>query len=264
MFYEQLNLNIDIEKLRKEVIGSVFPLGDQVIQGKEYETPQYHGFGGWSITTRTGDWKDAWESFQTEQGEVLESLLPTPELIVKALKYFNMAHSLEHNKPTQACVGEIKNVIDRLAEMGLNPRRVRVACLKAGCKSLVHKDADTSEYMARLHIPLWTNQKAVFIAEGKHLHMPADGSAHIIWANIWHQIRNDSDIDRYHLIMDIYDTKHITQYFKYMGDFTKLETFAKEYREQLESVELSNDDVEFFEGLKARYIAKSNMALQTL
>jgi len=258
MFYEKLDLNIDIEKLKKEVADTVFPLGDQVVQGKEYETPQYHGFGGWSITTRTGDWRDGWETFQTEQGEVLEKFLPTPELISKALKYFNMAHSLEHDKPTQAYVGEIRKVVEQIAELGLTPRRVRVACLKAGCKSLVHKDADTSEYMARLHIPLWTDPKAVFIAEGKHLHMEV-GSVYLVWVNIWHQIRNDSDTDRYHLIMDVYDTKHVTKHFKYMGDFPQLENFTRGYREQIEATELTEDDKEFFKAIKARYTTKNTI-----
>jgi aspartyl/asparaginyl beta-hydroxylase (cupin superfamily) len=110
--------------------------------------------------------------------------------------------------------------------------------------------------MARIHIPLWTDEKAVFIADGKHLHMPADGSAYMVWVNIWHQIRNDSDIDRYHLIMDAYDTKHITENFKYMGDFPQLENFARGFREQIETVELSEDDKEFFKAIKARYTSK--------
>jgi len=256
MFYEKLNFKVDLDLLRQAVTEHVFPLGDQVVQGKEYETPQYRGFGGWTITSRTGDWRDGWETFQTEQGEVLEKFLPTPELIAKSLKYFNMAHSLEHDKPTPAYVGEIRKVVEQISELGLTPRRVRVACLKAGCKSLVHKDADTSEYMARIHIPLWTDLKAVFIADGEHLHMPADGSAYMVWVNVWHQIRNDSEVDRYHLIMDAYDTKHITENFKYLGDFAQLENFSRGFREQIEAAELSEDDKEFFKAIKDRYTTK--------
>lgn len=256
MWYETLDVQFDIDALRKEVRESVFTLGDQVIQGEEYETPQYHGFGGWSLLSRTADWTDGWEAIQTEQGQTLEQFLPTPELIVKAHKHFNIAHSLEYNMPTQAYVGEIKKVIDTLRDMGLEPRRARVTCLKAGCKSLVHKDADTQEYMARLHIPLWTNKKCVHICQGKHLHMPADGKATIIAANQWHQIRNDSDEDRYHIIMDVYDTKKITNYFKYEGDFSQLERYVRGCREQLDSTELTGDDKEFFNALKARYITK--------
>ena len=48
MWYEKLDVKFDIEKLKKEVTESVFSLGDQVIQGKEFENERYHGFGGCS------------------------------------------------------------------------------------------------------------------------------------------------------------------------------------------------------------------------
>lgn len=256
MWYEKLGIQFDVEELKRDVREHVFTLGDQVIQGKEYETPQYHGFGGWTLLSRTADWRDGWEAIQAENGTSLEQFLPTKELILKSHKHFGIAHSLEHDKPTQAYVGYIKTVIDELKNLGLNPRRARVTCLKAGSKSLVHKDGDSNEYIARLHIPLWTNPKCVHICDGEHLHMVADGHPYIIWANVWHQIRNDSDEDRYHLIMDIYDTNKITNNFKYEGDFSQLENFVRGSREQIEAVDLTDDDAEFFEALKARYVNK--------
>ena len=57
MFYEELDfIKFDYDQLVTDVKKYVFPLGQQIIQGEEYETPAYHGFGGWSITSRTGDW----------------------------------------------------------------------------------------------------------------------------------------------------------------------------------------------------------------
>jgi len=260
MFYEKIKLDVDIAKLQQDVVDHVFTLGDMVVQGEDYETKQYHGFGGWSILSNTGDWRDGWETFQTEQGEVLEKWLPTQELIEKSLKHFNMAHSLEHDKPTAAYVGAIKDVIDQVSDLGFQPRRARVTCLQAGCKSLVHKDADTNEYMARLHIPLFTNEQCVFIADGTHLHMPADGNAYMVWVNIWHQIRNDGDSNRYHIIMDAYDTKRQTEHFKYQGDFAELENFARGFRERIDAAELTEEDVEFFEAIRARYVTKPRAA----
>ena len=259
MWYEKLNLEIDIEKLKREVADSVFTLGEKVVQGKEYETPRYNGFGGWSILSRTADWQDGWEAIQLENGDKLENFLPTKELIVKSYKHFNIAHSLEYDKPTQCYVGEIKKVIDKIKDLGLEPKRVRIACLKAGSKSLVHKDADTTEYMARLHIPLWTNKKCVHICQGENLHMPADGSAYMMWVNLWHQIRNDSTEDRYHLIMDAYDTKKITQHFKYEGDFELLKDFSRQFRKEIEEMELTEEDAEFFEAVKEKYISNYNV-----
>jgi len=256
MFYEKLDYRVDIEKLREEVKRSVLTLGDHVVQGEEFESPQYHGFGGWSILSRKADWHDGWESFQLEDGTTLEQFIPDETLLFKALKYFDVAHSLEHDKPTQAYVGEVKKVIDEIEDLGFYPRRARVSCLKAHCKSLVHKDADTTEYMARIHIPLWTNEKCVHICDGEHLHMPADGSVYIVWVNLWHQIRNDSDEDRYHIIIDAYDTKKITKHFKYEGDFNQLQGYATKYREQVNAVQLTQEDMDFFEAVKQKYITK--------
>lgn len=258
MWYEKLDVQFDIDKLKKEVEESVFSLGDQVVQGKEFETQNYHGFGGWSILSRRGDWKDGWEVVQHEDGLKLENFLPTKELIIKSYKHFNIAHSLEHDRPTQACVGEIKKVIDKLKDLGLEPRRARITCLQPHCKSLVHKDAETTDYMARIHIPLWTNKKCVHICQGKNLHMPADGSAYIVWVNLWHQIRNDSDEPRYHIIMDAYDTKKITKFFKYEGEFQQLEDFTRKFRQDIEEMELTQEDVEFFEAIKEKYVTNYN------
>lgn len=254
MWYEKLNVQFDIDKLRKEVQENVFTLGDQVIQGKEYETKNYHGFGGWSILSRNADWRGGWEVIQNEQGSKLENFLPTKELITKAYKHFDISHSLEHDKPTQACVGEIKKVIDELRDLGLEPRRARITCLQPHCKSLVHKDSESTDYMARIHIPLWTNKKCVHICQGKNLHIPADGSAYIMWVNLWHQIRNDSDEPRYHMIMDAYDTKKITQYFKYEGEFEQLENFSRGFRQEITEMELTQEDIDFFEAIREKYV----------
>lgn len=256
MFFEKLDYTVDIEKLKKEVRESVFILGDQVVQGKEYETPKYHGFGGWSLLSRDATWTDGWEAIQLEQGQTLESFLPTQELIWKAYKHFNIYHGLEHDKPTEAYVGEIKKVLDDLRELGLTPCRARVACLKAHSKSLIHRDANSSEYMTRIHIPLWTNKKSVHICQGKNLHMPADGGVWILWTNLWHQIRNDSDEDRYHIIMDAYDTKKITKNFKYEGDFELYRNYIRGQMEKIESVELTEEDIDFFEAIKEKYLTK--------
>jgi len=203
MWYEKLDFKVDIEKLVSDVKKYVFPLGNQIIQGEEYETAQYHGFGGWSLLSRTGDWRDGWEFFHgNESPELKKVFFPEGGNTNKTLKYFNIAHSLEHKNPTQACQGEIRHVLEQLEQLGFYPRRARVSCLQAHSKSLVHKDGYRDEYMARIHIPLITNEKCIHICEGEDLHMPADGSVYIMWVNTWQQIRNDSDENRYHIIMD--------------------------------------------------------------
>jgi len=256
MFYEELPfLTFDHAKLLGDVKQHVFPLGRQIIQGEEYETVAYNGFGGWSITSRTGDWRDGWDFFQNDQGKAMEEFFPKNDNNFKSLKFFNIAHSMEHKNPTQACVGEIASVVSQLEEMGLTPRRIRVTCLKAGSKSLVHKDADDDEYMARIHIPLITNPKCVFISEGTTLHMEA-GKAYMVWVNKWHQIRNDSKEDRYHIICDAYDTKGVTKGFKYGGNIEELEAHAKFVRNKIDEAVISPEEFARFEAVRQTFVTK--------
>jgi len=248
MFYEKLDFKVDIEKLREEVKRSVFTLGGECIQGKEYETPQYNGFGGYSLQSRTGDWRDGFAFFQNEEGTTLEEVFfPKGANNYETLKYLDIAHSLEYKNPTQGCVGEIKKVLDQLDELGFYTRRARITNLKAGSKSVVHSDGPEQEYMARIHIPLWTNPKCVFICEGENLHMPADGSAYILWVNKWHQIRNDGDTDRYNLLIDAYDTKHVTKNFHYEGDITQLQNYADELRKRIDATVITPEQAAKFE-----------------
>lgn len=260
MFYEKLDcIKFDHAQLLADVKQYVFPLGQQVIQGEEYETPAYHGFGGWSLTSRTGDWKDGWDFFQNDEGEAMETYFPKNDNNYKSLKFFNIAMSTEHSNPTQCYQGEIARVLEQIEALGLTPRRARVTCLKAGAKSLVHKDADDNEYMARIHIPLITNPECVFISNGENLYMEP-GNVYMVWVNQWHQIRNDSDQDRYHIIMDAYDTKHITKYFKYEADIQQLFDFHKEIRKCIDSAVITPEEYDRFEAVRQTFITNPKHA----
>jgi hypothetical protein len=96
----------------------------------------------------------------------------------------------------------------------------------------------------------------VHICEGKNLHMPADGGVWILWTNLWHQIRNDSDEDRYHIIMDVWDTKKITKHFNYNGDFELYQNWVRGQMERVYNVELTEEDIDFFEAIKDKYLTK--------
>ena len=67
--------------------------------------------------------------------------------------------------------------------------------------------------------------------------MPADGSVYMLWVNCMHQIRNDCDEDRYHIICDAYDTRGITQNFKYKHNIQKLIDTSNAYRKKIDSIE---------------------------
>lgn len=256
MFYEELDfIKFDHDKLVDDVKKYVFPLGQQVIQGEDYETKQYHGFGGWSLLSRNGDWQDGFEFFQSQEGTAMEVYFPTDDNNYKSLKFFNIGMSMEYDQPTQGYQGEIARVLDQIRDAGFYPRRARVTCLQAGCKSLVHTDGWENEYIARIHIPIITNPACVFKADGQDLYMEP-GKAYMVWVNIWHQIRNDSDQNRYHIIMDAYDTKKITKNFGYGANIQELINFHKSIRKEIDAAEITPEEFEKFEAARQTFVTK--------
>ena len=56
--------------------------------------------------------------------------------------------------------------------------------------------------------------------------------------------------------MDAYDTKKITKNFKYEGDFELYRNYVRGQMEKIESVELTEEDIDFFEAIKEKYLTK--------
>ena len=250
MFFEKLNITVDIELLRKDVEQYVFTLGDPIFQGDEYG---YDNFGGWSLLTRTGDWQDGWEIGHTgHPGEKI--IFPEGKPNYRVSKFLNISHSFEHVNPTEGYRGEIARVLDQIRDQGFAPRRARVSLLRPGGATLLHSDATPDIYMARIHIPLWTNEQCIHHCEGYDLHMPADGSVYILWVNRNHQVTNKSTENRYHIIMDAYDTKGATENFKFVGDITNLQHAADSFRQNIDAVTLSEQEIQYFESLRKQFL----------
>lgn len=248
MFYEKLNIVVDIEKLRQAVEDSVFTLGDPLIQGSEYG---YENFGGWSLQSRSGDWRDGW---QIDPTTVLEQNgIITTEMVPKVQKLLNISHSFEHVNPTQAQTGYIAEVMKQIQELGFFPCHARVSMLRPGGKTIMHRDADPSVYLARIHIPLWTDVRCIHSCEGIDLHMPADGSVYMMWVNRDHQVSNGSAKNRYHIIMDAYDTKGLSKQFTYTDNIGILQGRALSFRNRLNQVSISESELSFFKKLEKNF-----------
>ena len=246
MFYEKLNITVDIEKLRKDVAEKVFTLGDPIFQGEEYG---YHNFGGWSLLSSTGKWQDGWQMDYSTMVNIPDHLK------AKMQKYLGVSEGFENNIPTEGCTGEVAKVLEDIKNAGFVIRRARVSCLKPGGKTILHTDAPRDQYMARIHIPLWTNERCVHNCEGTDLHMPADGSVYILWVNRMHQVRNEWDQIRYHIIMDAYDVNSITKNFKFDGSINLLENKASEFRKLMNETVLTENDIRYFSMLEDSYKA---------
>jgi hypothetical protein len=250
MFFEKLDITVDIDRLRKDVEQHVFTLGDPIFQGDEYG---YDNFGGWSLLTRTGNWRDGWEIGHTgHPGEKI--IFPDGKPNYRVSKFLNISHSFEHANPTEGYQGEIARVLDQIRDQGFTPRRARVSLLRPGGATLLHSDTTPNVYMARIHIPLWTNEQCIHRCEDYDLHMPADGSVYILWVNRDHQVTNKSAENRYHIIMDAYDTKGVTENFKFIGDIDNLQRDATSFRQNIDAVTLSEQEIHDFESLRKQFL----------
>jgi hypothetical protein len=205
---EKLPFKFDIEKLKKYLYENILPLGDPIIQNGAYGP----AFGGWAISSNTGHWYDGWA-----QGD---SAIINGVLDFKIAKKVGYVPSFNYTKPTEACVGYINEVIETIDQAGFYPRRVRATVLQPRGRSSKHRDAGPTIYGARIHIPIITSPECIHTIwddNGKRYnnHLEADGSAYILWVNNMHQIFNFTNTPRYHIIMDAWDTKGITERFKF-------------------------------------------------
>lgn len=229
---EKLPYNVDIELIQKDLDEiKKIPI---TWQGKDYG---YSNFGGWSVLSRTGKCHDGWE-VGIEQCE-------NKWYKYHLAKHLKISHPFEHINPTPACIGEIKKIIETLAIDGFYPRRARITMIKAHTCSIVHIDNAwpgdnlNKNYMCRVHVPIITDKRCTHWTEVKEYHMPADGSVYILPVNNRHQIRNNSDIDRYHLIMDVYDTKGISTTMKFEDTIQKLEASSQKFRQKINKTKLT-------------------------
>lgn len=237
MIIEKLPFRADIKSL-VEVVRTQIDLMSITWQGKEFG---HKNFGGWSVLSRLGTCDDGWEigadNCIDKKGK---NYVLTPKgYNYKIAKYLNFSHAFEHVHKTPACIGEIERLIDLFEANGFHPRRARISLIKAGTVGTVHIDAPKNVYMARIHVPIITNEKCKHWTEYGEYHMPADGSVFMLPVNNYHQVRNESDIDRYHLIMDAYDTRGFTKNLKFSGTLEQMQTNADEFRRNINNTKIS-------------------------
>lgn len=204
-------LKFDIEKLKEwlftEVEGKYTPVWVDTAPGKEATA----GYGGWTITSHSGDVRDGWEStlgFDKNR-----------KYDFKRAYFHGFRPRFWQTNGTQIYKGYITELIQTLEEGGFFPRQCRVWKFPPGHRIGEHSDASENMYAVRLHIPIVTNPKAVhrWYYNGKMIedHMEADGSAYLIRTNVWHDAGNFGDEDRYHFVCEAWDTRHTTPGFGY-------------------------------------------------
>jgi hypothetical protein len=204
MIYEKWDTRFDIQRLRDHLHKHVFTL--ESVQ-------QSPSFGGWSVLSSTGSYKDGWLMGH----QVIEAEM-SKEALTEKLK--SAGHpAIENSKiPTEICHGYLKEVADFLLSSGLNPRRMRVIRLTKGLSSSWHRDSPDNRYFVRLHVPIITNDGCRFETEEGSAHLAADGSSYFLRVNRMHRVSNRGDADRFHLVMDVWDTNNVSQHHRFDGD----------------------------------------------
>jgi hypothetical protein len=206
---EKLPFSFYIEKLKEHFYKVVLPIGDPIIQNKS-------NFGGWSVFSRNGDWKDGYEQAR----KIIMEKEKLSDTMIQFLRNY-LYDKDKFIKPTQICTGYLYEVIKKIENLGFQPKRARIKVLGPNGYTGVHRDQPNDLYAARIHIPIVTYPECLHIIwdeNGKEYknHLKADGSAYMIWVNNLHQAINPTNKFRYHLVMGATDTKHITQNFKYI------------------------------------------------
>jgi hypothetical protein len=204
-------IKFDIHRLQSEVLeiaNNYLPVYPELPFGDKKTK-----YGGWSLTSSTGDWKDGWES-----GKGMKNGVWSKELAqTQGFKGRNgrFAQTLK----TELYKGYLAEVVETFLDLGFYPVAVRIWDIPPGGHHIgPHTDMPVNGYSVRLHIPIITNDESYHIwytnPEFK-THMIADGTAWLFKTNMLHDAYNNhASLPRYHLIMEAWDTKGIVPGFK--------------------------------------------------
>lgn len=189
-----LPLKIDIKKLTNylEEVRSHYP------PFMKQDGP----WGGWSITSSSGDMYDGWQT-----GEKIHDPHASIETKSKIAEEFS---NKDFSKPTAIYNESIREILDAIeASMpNLKLTRIRIAVLRPHPEETAywHIDGDSSTpgNAFRLHIPIISNDQCFLEFENERTYMPADGSVYLVDVSRKHRALNLSNQDRFHLIADVH------------------------------------------------------------
>lgn len=111
---------------------------------------------------------------------------------------------------------------------------VRFLNLKAGAEIKPHRDHELAFEMgeARLHFPIVTNPDVAFFVEDIRLNMQP-GDCWYINANLTHQVSNNGNTDRVHLVIDCFVNDWLRALFSQADQYTKADTIDMEKQKQV-------------------------------
>lgn len=166
-------------------------------------------FGGWSVTSGTGDYRDGWQ--QGQQAIKLMQRSGAVEIDRQKLREMFPVHPKHMRIPTELYCGPMealmREIEHRCALTGAAPSRARLSKLDAHRRLAFHWDSPVEEW--RIHVPITTNRHCFFEwdldGDGEpdvRLHM-APGTAWFVRVDHSHRFVNDGNEPRVHLVMSL-------------------------------------------------------------
>lgn len=126
--------------------------------------------------------------------------------------YMPEADELNYGVRTELVTGELEKILDMFTS---KITRVRLAYIAGNHDLKPHIDYDPT-YIVRYHIPIITNPGVkMFMQRNETIytrHLPADGRVYFFNTGIRHWVKNASNQDRVHLIIDVHgqdELKHL-------------------------------------------------------
>lgn len=204
--FEKLkDFRVDIEKIRTYLVQNIIGKYPPIMQGLF--------FGGWSVYSSNGRYDDGWIQVHKLFHEVNGKQVFDHQEAARMGKKSERSYSV----PTEICTDYMAEIMAQIEALGLQPRRARVSLIVAKGTTSWHCDAEDKDYAVRLHIPLITNAECFFETHRERYSMPADGSGYLVRVNCEHRAFNHGSDPRYHIIMQVWDSKGLSQNQKFTG-----------------------------------------------
>lgn len=203
MIAEQINIDINIDLLRDEIIQKI--TGMPIVSRSA-------AIGGWALQSTNRLYSDGWG---TEFNPYNGPNNYAPEFNPTNIKQKKLISIQKYVLPTEVTTPYLDFVLKKLESLGLNPRKARVIRLTENSNCSWHQDGVKEYYQVRLHIPLVTNPSCFFETQEGRIHMEY-GGVYLVHVNKPHRITNGGDSARFHFVCHIWDQKCLSQFHKYI------------------------------------------------
>ncbi len=203
MVFERIDFGFDNE----ELWNSLCPLLQKFEPARRSKA-----VSGWALQSTNGSYLDGWDlNFCPLNGPENKN----PEWVPKTEeeKYFKPIQSFI--QPTEIYSKPLGELMIKLEEMKLNPRKARIINLAKNSEGQWHQDGSSKFYQVRLHIPLQTNEGCFFEYESERAHMALDGAFYFVHINRLHRVVNHGNQDRYHFVCNVWDQLEMTKHHSY-------------------------------------------------